>query len=124
MTVTASASTGYLAATSNISASHAATSAETAPVIRSTNATTGLTAGQISIEIRTASTPAPTSYTCTVYSDSGLTHQVATGTCTATYATFSTGLGAGSTVYITATANSTNTAYVSTTSGSATGTTK
>jgi hypothetical protein len=97
------------------------TSAETLPA--TINSTTGLTTtGQINVEISTVSTPTPTSYSCRIYSNSGLTTLVASGSCVSTgYTTYSTGLASGTTVYITATANPATTAYASSTSGTTTG---
>ena len=116
--IAAIASAGYLAASSaqNGQSSGHDTSAETTPAV---TVTAGSTSGQITVQVTTISAPAPSSYTCNFYSSSTLSagsliSPPSPATCSTTTGTVN-GLTAGSTVWVTVTANSASTAYASVT---------
>ncbi len=120
VTVSANGSTGYLVTLPPLipSSSQADTSAETSPTITTSQGSFG--SHVVNVTITTTSSPTPSSYTCYVYSSSTLSNSslIISGTCSTTAKGFNTGLSRGTTVYITATANSTNAAYASTTTPS------
>ncbi len=112
-TVTATASTGYLASTSTVAAPQADTSQVYPPTGFSTASST-TTAGAITATFTASTGVAPASYTAIACTGSGMT-----GTCTSPAAITTggqiTGLTAGTNYYVTITAVPPSSAYVSAT---------